>query len=90
MKGETEMTRLNLDAFSPEQQIFILSLQKDFSELKSELQEEVTNIYDMVEEFRNPTGDCPTCLLAVNRGGLRASVFPGEQRVRCSSSALER
>jgi radical SAM protein with 4Fe4S-binding SPASM domain len=30
---------------------------------KGELQEELTNIYDMVEEFRNPTGDCPTCLL---------------------------
>ena len=28
-----------------------------------DLDDELTNIYHMIEEFRNPTGDCPTCLL---------------------------
>jgi hypothetical protein len=28
-----------------------------------QLDDELTKIYQMVDEFRNPTGECPTCLL---------------------------
>ena len=41
-------------------------------ESRKELFEELANIYDMIEQFRNPTGDCPTCLLdgSLNKAAL--------------------
>lgn len=42
----------------------LAKLLRNFGGIESrELQEELSSIYSMVEEFRNPTGECPTCLL---------------------------